>query len=252
MGKKKVKCPPPGAPAWMATYGDMMTLLLTFFVLLLSFSSMQEAKFYRAIGALQGALGVLAHEQSSFQPISIPMPQLTNLKESEISEAMAELQEITTDMELSESIQLEILQTGMRITISDTLAFPPGSAHLRPLIYPILHKIADLVRGWPNDIRIVGHTDDSPIDTEEFPSNWELSTDRALSILHYFEDEEGGNLQGNRLQAIGRGEFEPKVPNTSRANRAKNRRVEIYIDFDPENPSPSVLEIEKVKEQAAR
>ena len=85
MPEKKVVCPPKGSPAYMTTYGDMMTLLLTFFVLLLSFSSMQEAKFRRAIGSLKGALGVLPHEQSIIIPQYVPVPSLTNLQESEIN-----------------------------------------------------------------------------------------------------------------------------------------------------------------------
>ncbi len=250
--KKCPECPPEGAPAWMATYGDLMTLLLTFFVLLLSFSSMQEAEFYRAIGALQGALGVLSDEQSAIVSLNIPMPQMTNLKESEVMEALAELQEITTDMELSESIKLDVMKTGMRITITDSLAFPSGSSHLKLTIFPLLLEIASLVRDWPNTIRVIGHTDNRPIDTEEFPDNWALSTARATSVVRYFADVEGGQLDPSRLMSIGKAEGDPKFSNETAAGRSKNRRVEIYIDFEPERAIPSQFDLEQVKEKVSR
>ena len=92
--KKSEDKPPAGAPAYMTTYGDMMTLLLTFFVLLLSFSSMRDAKFRRAMGSLKGALGVLPFEQSVLKPEIVPIPQLTNLQESEIEESITKLEDI--------------------------------------------------------------------------------------------------------------------------------------------------------------
>ena len=235
--KKKEEKPPAGSPAYMTTYGDMMTLLLTFFVLLLSFSSMREAKFRRAMGSLKGALGVLPHEQSVIKPERVPIPQLTNLQESEIEESIVKLEDILSDQQLREAVRLQISDKGMTITIDDPVMFESGDAGLRPKAYPILTRIASLARGWPNTIRIEGHTDNDPISTEKFPSNWELSTARALSVLHFFQDDAG--FDPIDLVAIGRGEFDPIVLNDTPENKTKNRRIEIHIEYDPDVKPPT-------------
>ncbi len=226
-----------GAPAYMTTYGDMMTLLLTFFVLLLSFSSLRDAKFRRAMGSLKGALGVLPFEQSVIRPERVPIPQLTNLQESEIEESIAKLEDMLSDQQLREAVRLQISDRGMTITIDDPVMFESGNAGLRPKAYPILTRVASLARGWPNTIRIEGHTDSDPIRTEKFPSNWELSTARALSILHFFQDDAGFNPRN--LVAIGRGEFDPVAFNDTPENKAKNRRIEINIEYNPEVKPPT-------------
>lgn len=235
--KKKEEKPPKGSPAYMTTYGDMMTLLLTFFVLLLSFSSMREAKFRRAMGSLKGALGVLPHEQSVIKPERVPIPQLTNLQESEIEESIVKLEDILSDQQLREAVRLQISDRGMTITIDDPVMFESGDAGLRPKAYPILTRIASLARGWPNTIRIEGHTDNDPIRTEKFPSNWELSTARALSVLHFFQDDAG--FDPIDLVAIGRGEFDPIALNDTPENKTKNRRIEIHIEYDPDVKPPT-------------
>jgi len=235
--KKKEEKPPKGSPAYMTTYGDMMTLLLTFFVLLLSFSSMREAKFRRAMGSLKGALGVLPHEQSVIKPERVPIPQLTNLQESEIEESIVRLEDILSDQQLREAVRLQISDRGMTITIDDPVMFESGDAGLRPKAYPILTRIASLARGWPNTIRIEGHTDNDPIRTEKFPSNWELSTARALSVLHFFQDDAG--FDPIDLVAIGRGEFDPIALNDTPENKTKNRRIEIHIEYDPDVKPPT-------------
>ena len=235
--KKTEEEPPKGSPAYMTTYGDMMTLLLTFFVLMLSFSSIREAKFRRAMGSLKGALGVLPHEQSIIKPERVPIPQLTNLQESEIEESIVKLEDILSDQQLRETVRLQISDRGMTITIDDPVMFESGDAGLRPKAYPILTRVASLARGWPNTIRIEGHTDSDPIRTEKFPSNWELSTARALSVLHFFQDDAG--FDPIDLVAIGRGEFDPIALNDTPENKAKNRRIEIHIEYDPDVKPPT-------------
>ena len=226
--KKKEECPPVGSPGYMTTYGDMMTLLLTFFVLLLSFSSMREAKFRRAMGSLKGALGVLPQEQSVIKAEEVPIPKLTNLQEEEISNTMVEMTEEAA-ADIFKAIKLEFTDEGIAININDSLMFNQGMATLRPQIFHVLYTIAELAKGWPNKIEIVGHTDDTPISNEEFLSNWELSAHRALSVLHYFIDY--CEIEPSKLSATGKGQFEPLFPNDSAENRARNRRVEIFINY---------------------
>jgi len=230
--KKKEECPPAGSPGYMTTYGDMMTLLLTFFVLLLSFSSMREAKFRRAMGSLKGALGVLPFEESVIVKEEVPIPKLTNLQEEEISKSLNEaVEEMSADV--YESINLELTEEGISINISDSLMFTRGMATLRPEIFHILYTVAELAKGWPNKIRIIGHTDNTPISNEEFKSNWELSTARALSVLHYFIDY--CDVDPSKLYAVGKGQYDPLAPNDTPEGRAKNRRVEILIEYDKED-----------------
>jgi len=246
--KKKEECPPPGSPAYMTTYGDMMTLLLTFFVLLLSFSSMRDAEFRRAIGALRGALGVLPHEQSIVEPRTMPIPQLSNLMESEVAESLAELNETMNEMGMSSDIvKLQLTEEGIKLRLSDTLMFDVGRAHIKPEIYPILQSIMNVTEGWPNRIIIEGHTDDRPIRTEEFPSNWELSAQRAINVVKYFEEM---GVDPLKLYPIGRGNNDPIVPNDTEVNRSLNRRLEIYIEYDQNQVSLET--IRRVRERNIR
>jgi len=235
--KKPEEERPRGSPAYMLTYGDMMTLLLTFFVLLMSFSSIRDAKFQRAMGSLKGAFGILPHDQFVIRPERVPIPRLTNLQESEIEESIVRLEDMLSDQQLREAVRLQISDRGMTITIEDPVMFESGSAELKPKAYPILTRVVSLARGWPNTIRIEGHTDSDPIHTERFPSNWELSTERALSVLHFFQDDAG--FDPRDLVAIGRGEFDPIASNDTPENKAKNRRIEIHIEYNPEVEPPT-------------
>ncbi len=229
-GKKEKECPPVGAPAYMMTYGDMMTLLLTFFVLLLSFSSMREAKFRRAIGSLKGALGVLPHEQSVMVPQNIPVPQLSNLQESEISESIVELQEATSEMDVAEAVKLETTEEGILITISDSVLFDQGRARLKDPILLLLASVANIARGWPNKIIIYGHTDSDPIRANvEFRDNWELSFGRSYEVLRFFAIQ---GIAEENMVPIPMGEYRPIESNETDQGKAKNRRVEILIRYE--------------------
>jgi len=244
---KKEECPPPGSPAYMTTYGDMMTLLLTFFVLLLSFSSMRDAKFRRAMGSLKGALGVLPYEQSVIVPQYVPIPQLSNLQESEIQESIVELQEASAEMEVSEAINLEFDEEGIHITLSDSVVFDTGEALIKPGIVPVLRTIVSLSQGWPNTILIEGHTDNVPIFTPQYPSNWYLSFYRAAAILNFFVEN---GLDEKKIVPIGRGEFVSVETNDTERGRARNRRVEIYIQYDKSRglpPEEQIKAIDRIK-----
>lgn len=235
--KKAEECPPKGAPAYMTTYGDLMTLLLTFFVLLLSFSSMREAKFRRAIGSLKGALGVLPNEQSIVEPQIIPIPQMTNLQESEISETIVEMQEASADMDISEAIKLETVEDGILITLSDTVLFDQGRARLKDQMFPFLTSVANFTKGWPNQIIVYGHTDTDVVSNfnQFFRDNRELSFFRANEVVRYFA------LQGvpeETMTPVPMGEYKPVETNDTERGKAQNRRVEILIKYDRESGLP--------------
>ena len=267
--QKKQDPPPAGAPLWIVTFSDLMSLLLTFFVLLLSFSSIQEVEFQKALGSLKGALGVLPRNDAIYSPVKTKFPKaIIDQKKkfddtaNEIKEALKALEEdlqkqkelgnknidnvdgsenendllaqlqALNNANLMDMIDVSAGKNGVVIRIDSPLLYSLGEASLRRIAYPILDKIIESVASWPNDIRIEGHTDDLPINTPEFPSNWELSAARALSVLRYFEASR--KIDPTRLSALGYGEHHPLFPNTTKENRAKNRRVEIYVQ-PPQN-----------------
>lgn len=217
-----------GAPGWMVTYGDLMSLLLTFFVLLLSFSSIQEVEFQKALGSLKGALGVLPKQPSVIFQVRPYYPRLKDIQDAKFREKAKELRKMVKDKALSDQLYMEINDEGILIRIDSPVLFALGDGTLKREAYPIMDKIAEIIQNWGSNIRIEGHTDDLPIHTSQYPSNWELSTDRALSVLRYLL--QNGNIDPKRLSAAGYGEYHPLLPNDSAANRAKNRRVEIYVE----------------------
>jgi chemotaxis protein MotB len=211
----------------MLTYGDVMTLLLTFFVLLLSFSSIQEAKFKQAMGALQAALGVLKSEESVLDqpPSERQTTQLTVV--DEIEEQMTEMIEIIQDAGLGDEIDVVPTEEGYALRISSPVLFDLASAEIKPIGRETLGRLADHLVDTPYALRVEGHTDNLPIHTEKYPSNWELSTARALSVLKLINSR---GIGPKRLSAVGYGEFRPLLANDTPENRQVNRRVEIYVN----------------------
>lgn len=222
--------PNAGAPAWMVTYGDLMTLLLCFFVLLLSFSSIEMAEFQKALGSLQGALGVLPKHESALIQFDPIIPQLSDFQKRRVQKVVSELRNIASRQGMKDQIAVEETKDGILIRIDSPVLYNSGTAELKKTSFPILLKIIEMINSWPNIIRIEGHTDNLPINTSKYPSNWELSTSRAISVLKYILNN--SDIEPQRLSAVGYGEFRPILPNNSQENRAKNRRVEIYIEKD--------------------
>ncbi len=230
---KKCKCEesPPGAPAWMATFSDMVTLLLAFFVMLLSFSSIQESKFQDAVYSLKGAFGVMATPPSV---ISQPEVVLPNADTNEWQQMLYEVQQmrmVLAEEDLADDVRLSMEKDGISIMISTPFLFAPASAVLRERSHSMLTRLAAALGRLSTEIRVEGHTDNVPIRSDEFPSNWELSTARALSVVKYFQSV---GLAPERLAAVGYGEFRPVAPNDTEEGRHQNRRVEILVRRDGE------------------
>jgi chemotaxis protein MotB len=122
---------------------------------------------------------------------------------------------------------------GIRLKLKSDAVFPSGSAKVNKNIYPYLDEIARIASGRNLLLKVEGHTDDLPISTEEFPSNWELSTKRAVNIVRYFIERKG--FPAGRLEAEGFGQYRPAVSGTGPEARALNRRIEIYIESDGKN-----------------
>jgi chemotaxis protein MotB len=227
------ECPPPGAPPWMATYADMVTLLLTFFVLLLSFATMEQVKFNVAMTSLRGALGVLNSRQGVSVPVSnMPQFQIGRGRLDQVVEQMVQqIQSELRQMNLADLLQVNQTRDRLHFTLSEPLLFESGRAEVRQEADEILSVIAEIINMIPFEVRVEGHTDNIPIRTARFPSNWELSFGRGLALTQKFMEF---GVNPSRFQVIGYGEHRPLAENTTAQGRAINRRVEVIINLRDE------------------
>lgn len=217
---------------WVTTYGDLMSLLLTFFILIVSFSNTELIKFRQAMGALQGSTGALTEAPGpSVIPRNIVRPDFqSNIKmRNAIEELLDEVEEGYANEVKSNAISIEKVHDGLVIRLGDNLVFESGQAQLKLQAFNLLDKISKLILLNEFSVVVEGHTDNIPMKSAQYPSNWDLSAARALSVLKYFTDSAG--IDPSTIIAIGRGEFKPLAPNDSPENRALNRRVEIYLNY---------------------
>ena len=211
-----------------------MALLLTFFVLLLSFSTTSQEDFENAIGSLQGALGVLDGDPILSAPIKMFMP----IVKGDITEARPTLKDAKAEIEKEIEAQgqqdnVEVTQgpDGIVIRMKDHVLFDIGKAELKEEFRSLLFRIGSVLNRLPsNTIEIEGHTDTVPITNDDFPNNHWLSSARALRVLDMFAEDIG--IERKRLAAMGYGEFKPVDPeadNDTFENRNINRRVVIRV-----------------------
>ena len=223
---------PKGLPGWLATFGDLMSLLLTFFVLMISFSTTRTTDFKHAMGALQGALGVLSGEPQLSLPIRQSLPRSEgNLQKAEvIARAGQELQAAIEQAGLQGDVKLEEASSGIIIRISDKLFFASGQSQFKAQALTPLRKLGAILEPMPNKINVQGHSDNRTINSNLFASNWELSGMRALQVARFFITNAG--ISPGRLSITGYSEYRPLVPNNSESRMSQNRRVELHILYD--------------------
>ncbi len=232
MSKKKKcpDCPPPGAPAYMNTYGDMMTLLVTFFVLLISYSTIEQKKFTMAMTSLRGALGMMTASQGVSLPVSkMPMFQIGKGKIDQVIEAIIkQIREQLQKSGMQDQIKMTQSKDQIHFSISEPMLFESAQATVKPAADSLLVLIAEILNIVPFEIRVEGHTDNRPINTPRFPSNWELSFARGIALSRKLIEF---GVSPNRFQVIGYGEYRPIADNSNPTGRALNRRVEIYVNL---------------------
>lgn len=226
-----------GAPEWMTTFSDLMTLLLTFFVLLYSFSTLDAQKFKNIANALQSALtgqGAVTIFENDSPPGNIPIEDIDSNPDNDqevLSNEIKSIYDTVSRFIEKEGLEAEVTlradRRGVIIDIKDTILFDPGKAELKGNSRKVLDKITLLINEFDNEIIVEGHTDNVPINTYRFPTNWELSTTRATNVVRYFIEERG--IDPKRLSVAGYGEYQPIAPNDSSKNRSLNRRVNILI-----------------------
>lgn len=222
----------PSSPAWMATFADMMTLLMCFFILILSFSSIELDKFKMAMGSLQGALGTLGVQKKLLPDQSWFSPNTQNtdqIKENSILDHIEKMREQIKKKGLEDKISIEEEGGEVYIQMKDDMMFQSGKAELKPTYFNLLSLIAKTFLADAKQIRVEGHTDNIPIQTKEYQSNWELSIQRALNVVRHFVNHE--NIHPAKLIIAGYGEHKPIAANDSPSNRAKNRRVLLNVKY---------------------
>lgn len=208
------------APLWMVTYADMVTLLLTFFILYYSIASMNMQKFKEAIiGEEQASIGLLELLDSA--EIKESIQNLTGLKSNDILKDITEVAEET-------ELDVETSDAKVVVRVPGASLFKPGQADLQLSARPVLDEVIRVVNKYPDyKIHIQGHTDDEPISTDKFPTNWELSAARATAVLRYFYDK---GAEPERMTATGYADTFPLATNDTVPGRAKNRRVEFVLE----------------------
>ncbi len=228
--EKQEECPA-GAPAWMTTYSDLVTLLMTFFVLLLSMASMDPVRFTEASSSLKDAFGI--HKEPAHVEFAIPVlpaPPVTPYSPVQQQAARKVYEKIRSQIEsMRLNNKLGVYREdddSIVLRINDSVLFEPGRSKITPQSYSILRTVADIIRPLPVDLRIEGHTDNRKI-SESIFSNWDLSVDRSVAVLRFFTQSK--LLPLDRMSAIGYGKTRPLVANTNEEQMAKNRRVDFHL-----------------------
>ena len=234
--KKKGEEGPPGAPAWMVTFGDLMSLLLTFFVLLLSFSVMEESKVSQAIASIQGALGVMNKNASVFE-----FKQVSDNKASQRSEEINRLaRRLRRRMQVlgkEHDVSIEFNKKGgLKISLPSEMLFDSAKAELKQNSAPVLENIAAILADVPDKfVEVRGHTDNRPLSNSgRFRDNHDLSYERARNVMTFLTESAGMN--SDEFEVIALAESQPIASNDTEEGRVANRRVEIQIrgDFSDE------------------
>lgn len=219
--------------AWMATFADLSTLLLTFFVLLLSFANVDIVQFRMALGSVKDALGVQFEHPGDIMGMATSPIELSK-QESTASlvlvdevQLLERIKEVVKSKGLTDKIEAALGEKGVIVRVKGKVLFGSGDSDVNPGEgSTTLEAIVELAEAIPFPLSIEGHTDDRPIRTVRYPSNWELSTARATAVMRFLVD---GGIDPSRVGVAGYADMRPLVKNDSPANRARNRRVEFIF-----------------------
>lgn len=232
MGRERKKSDSGGGeiPAWIVTYGDMMSLLLTFFILLAAFSTLNQEEFNKAMMSMQAALGVLELNNGMLTPAIQPPNQEPETAESELDEMAREikkqLQVMAKDQEVSVAFDED---GGLKISLPSGLLFDRGQAQLRAEAYPVLNELGEILKDVPDAfIEVRGHTDDLPLEAgSPLGDNYELSYRRADAVARRLSQV--NTVPINQFEITACGPSQPIATNDTPEGRQTNRRVELYV-----------------------
>ena len=220
------------AGGWESVYSCLALILVALFAMLVSYSTVEGDRltnFMRGFATLAEETGMSKMDDGAEKSLIMdggdsPVSSNTRVVES--------LMEYYTKIGLAKSIDIEKTIKGFRTSFGSNVLFSSGEAVLNKSAYPYIDKMIEIARQIPYYVRVEGHTDNVPINTSEFPTNWELSTARAVNVLRYFLEE--GSVAADRLSAVGLSQYRPLVSNESDEGRKINRRVDFYFNMEEE------------------
>jgi chemotaxis protein MotB len=212
----------------MTTFSDMMTLLMVFFVLIVSMSEIKIERFEEALTYFQGGRGVLT--QQSIMNNTLNTQETPNINRRR-AEQFEELNEYLREKGLQDKVQVSLRPDGVHTVITDSVMFNTGEARIIEPARTVLQLLAGVIGAEVKAVAVEGHTDSRPIKTIRYPTNWELSAARAASVVRFLQQNEDV-LDPERYVALGYGEHRPVATNTTPAGRAQNRRVEILFSWE--------------------
>ena len=234
-----------GGGSWITTFSDLMSLLLTFFILLFSMSNVSDEKFTQAAQSLSSSLigggegimdGVIVPFEDDNTGTNETVVPAEELEAPGLDPALIEIYNRVINFveknDLEDKVIITADQKGIYVNISNAILFGKESASISREGRSVLKSVGKLLNQLDNRVVIEGHTDDIPNAYGQYPTNWELSVGRAVSVLRYLNENE--HVDARRLSAVGYGENQPLAPNNSEENRARNRRVNIVVIYEPE------------------
>jgi chemotaxis protein MotB len=228
---------------WLVSYADFITLLFAFFVVMYSVSSVNEGKFRTVSDSIKAALNPVVSPSSSLTPFAVGQNKALMLKptiEEAKEPAIRRLRQILRSLKSVAPIEVATLQEltngDIVLTLPDTVLFRSGESVLQPEALPFIQAIGEVLVELDRHMRVEGHTDNVPIATMHFPSNWELSATRAVAVVRALSEQYG--VPANHLAAVGYADSRSLTDNLTPENRAKNRRVEIVVQEHKPIPQP--------------
>lgn len=216
---------------WLVSYADFITLLFAFFTSMYAISSVNEGKFRIMSESLAIAFNPSMYTSTRVQE----GPKFVKEQRSHVADEFKpmsannyqKVQAALKDLEVDKKLTLIADENKITIRISESMLFEPGTDRIMKEALPVIDEVAAVLSELPNSIRIEGHTDNVPVNTERFPTNWDLSSARAISLLKYLINEH--RYEPRKLSALGFGEYRPIDTNDTPSGRFKNRRVDIMI-----------------------
>lgn len=243
---------------WLVSYADFITLLFAVFVTLYAMSQTDKQKVEQVAASYRSAFGLTSGSSSGkpsimkstdIMPIPSMRPSIKNPEKpkttpdstakiqatkKEFKEILISIEKFLVTQNASDKVNVEITKRGLVISLKEAGFFDSGSAVVKPASFAIIAKIAESLLPYSNPISFEGHTDNIPIRSNAFPSNWELSTARATNLAHFFMDRYSFSPQ--KLSVTGYGEYRPVADNNSDEGRKKNRRVDIVLTGNTSEP----------------
>ena len=224
-----------GGMRWLLTYADMITLLLIFFIIMYATAAQDQEQIKKLLESLRATFGgIVTGGKAALNSgtTADPAPFAINSARIQLPvverKVLEQFKKVAETKHFNNKIMVRINERGLVISLlTDGLTFDKGSAQLKPEAKPLLRELAQQIRALPNQVAVEGHTDDSPAQGAAYPTNWELSTARAATVVRYLVEQ--GQMPPSRMSAAGYAQYRPLVKNSNDESRSYNRRVDIVL-----------------------